>query len=291
MDISKSRTLILACVAILSIFTLSGCASIVSSSSKTLPIMTQPDEATCEIIDLTTGNSIAKTKTPHTATLDASAGFFQSAKYNIKLSKEGYLPYETQIDASINGWYFGNIVFGGALGVLIVDPATGAMWKIYEDNINVKLYEDSLEGRASMAAEKYNGRKAYKRKDYDQAIQDTTKGLEIYPEYYEGYCVRGASYAAKGEFDKAMEDINKALSLRPEAPKAYKERGEIYTKQGKKDKAIEDFNKAITLKPDYAEALFSRGNLYGSQNNKEQAKADISSACKQGFQRACNFQF
>lgn len=274
-----------------SLLQLSGCASIVSSSKTTLPIITQPDEATCEITDMKSGIMITKTKTPHTALLDASAGFFQRAKYNIKLSKEGYLPYETQLNASMNGWYLGNIVFGGALGILIIDPATGAMWKIYEDNINVKLYKDSPEGRVSMATEKYNGLEAYKNADYDQAIQDTTKGIAIYPEFHEGYSIRGSSYAAKGEFDMALADINKAIGLKPDSPNAYKDRAEVYLKQSKNDKAMADFEKAIAIKPDYAEALFSRGYYYQSINNKEQAKADITAACKNGFQRACNFSF
>ncbi len=278
-------------VVCLTICNLTGCASIVSSSKSNVPIITQPDEATCEITELSSGNMISKTKTPHTAALDASAGFFQSASYKIKLSKEGYIPYETQIDASINGWYFGNIAFGGLLGILIVDPATGAMWKIYNDNINVKLYKDSKEGRISMATEKFSGVDAYTKKDYEQAIQDTTKGITIYPEFYEGYCVRGASYASKGEIDKALSDINKAIDLKPELPNAYKERGDIYQKQGDSIKAIEQFNKAISIKPDYADALFSRGNYYQSINNKELAKADISLACKNGSTRACNFQF
>lgn len=29
-----------------------------------------------------------------------------------------------------SGWYVGNVVFGGLIGLLIVDPATGAMWGI-----------------------------------------------------------------------------------------------------------------------------------------------------------------
>lgn len=284
------KTLLVVMVAALSVC-LSGCASIVSSSNKTLPIMTQPDDATCEIIDMATGNTISRAKTPQNAILSASAGFFQRAKYNIKLSKDGYIPYETQLDAGINGWYFGNIVFGGILGILIIDPATGAMWKINDDNINVKLYPNTPEGRVSMANEKYNGNEAYKKGDYDQAILDTTRGLTIHPDFYEGYCVRAASYAAKGEFDKATEDINKALSISPQDPKAYNERGDIYVKLGKTDEAFEDFNKAIALNPDYAEALFNRGYLYSSQMKKEQAKDDIALACKRGFQRACNFQF
>jgi hypothetical protein len=30
----------------------------------------------------------------------------------------------------MDGWYIGNILFGGLIGILIVDPLTGAMWKL-----------------------------------------------------------------------------------------------------------------------------------------------------------------
>lgn len=30
----------------------------------------------------------------------------------------------------MNGWYIGNLLFGGIIGLLIVDPATGAMWTL-----------------------------------------------------------------------------------------------------------------------------------------------------------------
>ena len=36
------------------------------------------------------------------------------------------------MDSSLSGWYWGNIVFGGLIGMLIVDPATGAMYKLPE---------------------------------------------------------------------------------------------------------------------------------------------------------------
>ena len=32
--------------------------------------------------------------------------------------------------ATLDGWYIGNIIFGGLLGILIIDPATGAMWRL-----------------------------------------------------------------------------------------------------------------------------------------------------------------
>jgi len=39
----------------------------------------------------------------------------------------------------LSGWYWGNILFGGLIGVLIVDPITGKMWKLPTDDITVNL--------------------------------------------------------------------------------------------------------------------------------------------------------
>ena len=117
----------------------SGCASIVSGSSRNVTITSEPDQAQCEIINIKEGTSLLKANTPYTLNLDASAGFFRPAAYKIKFSKDGYLPFEKKIQAKVNGWYFGNVVFGGLLGILIVDPATGAMWKLYDDKVAVKF--------------------------------------------------------------------------------------------------------------------------------------------------------
>jgi hypothetical protein len=38
------------------------------------------------------------------------------------------------------GWYLGgNLLFGGSIGYLIVDPVTGAMWTLAPEDINVTL--------------------------------------------------------------------------------------------------------------------------------------------------------
>lgn len=38
----------------------------------------------------------------------------------------------------MNGWYMGNILIGGLVGMLVVDPASGAMWSL-PDNVNANL--------------------------------------------------------------------------------------------------------------------------------------------------------
>ena len=73
-----------------------------------------------------------------TVNLETSNGFFKKAKYRIDASKQGYATSSTSFAASINGWYWGNIGFGGLIGWLIVDPATGAMWKL-DDVYSVNL--------------------------------------------------------------------------------------------------------------------------------------------------------
>lgn len=73
-----------------------------------------------------------------TVTLETSNGFFTKARYLVEASKPGHETSKTEISAGINGWYFGNLLFGGLIGMLIVDPATGAMWKL-EDVYSVNL--------------------------------------------------------------------------------------------------------------------------------------------------------
>ena len=278
--------------ALICLICLSGCASIVSGGPKTFPIMSQPDEASIEVIDVNNDNStILKAKTPYTAMLERSSGYFQPAKYKIRIAKEGYLPYETQIDAGINAWYFGNAIFGSVVGVLIVDPATGAMWKIYQDNINVKLYPDTLEGKMSMATEKYNGQEAFKRGDFDQCIEETTMGIAIYPQFYQGYGERATCYRKKNETDKALADATKAIELKGDYPYPYWERAETYILMGENAKAMDDLDKAIAIKPDLARAYFTRGKLQYALKNVDAAKNDRQKAAALGNSNAKNFQF
>ncbi len=278
------------CLALLTLY-LNGCASIVSSSSRNITITTEPDQAKLEIVNVKENISILKANTPHTLNMDASAGFFQPAEFQIKLSKDGYIPQDKQLNAKVNGWYFGNVVFGGLLGILIVDPATGAMWKFYDDKFNVKLYKDTAEGRISMAREVYNGIEAMESSDYNQVIADTSKGIALYPDFLEGYIRRSTAYEATGEKQKAEQDLLRLSDLQPADAKEFKLRAEFFSDHNQVDKAMQDFNKALELDPNQGESFFSRGQLYLRIKNIDKAKQDIYVACQKGYTKACHFQF
>ena len=80
---------------------------------------------------------------PATVTLKSGAGYFASQSYKVKLSLAGYADKIVQVDCTINGWYVANCVIGGLLGWLIIDPITGAMYKLDRETINETLVKST----------------------------------------------------------------------------------------------------------------------------------------------------
>ena len=126
---------------------MSSCCSIVSKSSCPVTISSNPPGA-CFTLKKANGIAMSTGTTPATVTLNSSNGYFQPAKYVVEFSRKG-VTQTVPLNASINGWYFGNLLFGGIIGLLIVDPATGAMWKL-DDNVIATFNQtaDSSQTRA-----------------------------------------------------------------------------------------------------------------------------------------------
>ncbi|MTI38441.1 hypothetical protein [Fulvivirga lutimaris] len=110
----------------------SSCASIVSKSSYPIVINSKPASATVKITD-GKGRSVFQGTTPATLSLKSGQSYFKRASYQVHFSLEGYDDRVVPLNCKIDGWYFGNLIFGGGLGLLIIDPATGAMYKLETD--------------------------------------------------------------------------------------------------------------------------------------------------------------
>lgn len=121
-------------VALATSLALAGCASIVSKSEWPVTVQSNPSGARC-VIAKENGVEIHRGETPLTTVLSAKGGYFSSQDYTITCEKEGHQTTQALMPSSLNGWYWGNIVFGGLIGILIVDPATGAMWKLDETKV------------------------------------------------------------------------------------------------------------------------------------------------------------
>lgn len=120
--ISNSFSLIL-------LLLISSCASLVSRKIYPISLNSKPNNATVTVTDLH-GREVFKGITPVAIPLKASAGFFKRAHYFVKFEKNGYSEKTARIHFKVDSWYWGNLLFGGFIGFLIVDPLTGAMYKL-----------------------------------------------------------------------------------------------------------------------------------------------------------------
>lgn len=128
-----------------------GCASIVSKSSYPVTFSSNPSEAEITVTNCK-GRLYATGVTPLTLTLKSGSDFFTREEYSVTFSKTGYETMTVPVTFSIDGWYFGNILLGGLIGMLIVDPATGAMWKVDMEYYNVTLRANGARNeRASLS--------------------------------------------------------------------------------------------------------------------------------------------
>jgi hypothetical protein len=56
----------------------------------------------------------------------------------IKINLAGYQPYETTITRTISGWVWGNLLFGGLIG-LAVDAVSGGLYKLTPEQVSGSL--------------------------------------------------------------------------------------------------------------------------------------------------------
>jgi hypothetical protein len=82
--------------------------------------------------------------TPFLARLDRHSGYFSGEEYRLVFELAGYQKAEATVKSSVNPWYIGNIIFGGLIGLVIVDPVTGAMWTLKPNTVVAQLELEPL---------------------------------------------------------------------------------------------------------------------------------------------------
>ena len=119
---------------------LSSCATVMRDNNQAVPIKANVEKVDIKITNKA-GELIFEGQTPTTLTLKTAAkgGYFNPEKYTIVASKDGFQTQTSVIDWHVSGWYWaGNIVIGGLIGYLIIDPMTGDMYYLDEEvNLNM----------------------------------------------------------------------------------------------------------------------------------------------------------
>jgi len=119
------------CICLLTSIALVGCCTIVSGRNQSLPVISTPSGATVIV-----NNS--RQQSPCTLVLDRKQPLYQ-----IRIEKEGYEPTEIVLRKGVNGWIWGNLLFGGIIG-LIIDISTGSVNKFTPSELEVNLAKQKL---------------------------------------------------------------------------------------------------------------------------------------------------
>jgi hypothetical protein len=120
-----------------------GCSSIVDGRAQHVKIDSHPTGATFSICDKK-GKTVTTNTTPANLVLNRRHGYFNGEDYKMIFEAPGYYSYEVHVKSTVDGWYFGNLLFGGLIGLIIVDPATGAMYTLKPDTLDVHLVSNAL---------------------------------------------------------------------------------------------------------------------------------------------------
>jgi hypothetical protein len=115
----------------------SACATIVSDEYYMVSFNSSPQEAEATISN-ERGLPVHRGQTPFSVVLKAPNGYFNGMDYSVLFKKKCYQEVVTPLEANLDEWYWGNILFGGLIGFLLVDSAGGAMWEL-EESVMVAL--------------------------------------------------------------------------------------------------------------------------------------------------------
>jgi tetratricopeptide (TPR) repeat protein len=116
--------------------------------------------------------------------------------------------------------------------------------------------------------------RAYKSKgDYDRAIADYTKAIEIEPKDTYAYRYRSEIYLERRDYDLAIADLGKLIELSPNDASPYMSRARAYKSKGDYDRAIAEYSKALEIDP--SRGHIYRGGVFNLTGDYDRAIADL----------------
>lgn len=111
------------------------CATVFSENVYPLNVNSSPS-ATIEVKDQT-GRLLYRRGTPVSLLLSTKSNG-SKATYYITFNKKGYKKRTVPVTFKTDGWVWGNLLFGGIIG-LVIDYSTGAAYKISTTFLNERL--------------------------------------------------------------------------------------------------------------------------------------------------------
>ena len=118
-------------------------------------------------------------------------------------------------------------------------------------------------------------------RDPQAAESSVRKAIALDPDHVEARTLLAwIESDIRGDFDAAIAQYKKVVELRPDFPQAYNNLGVALKRKGELAAATDNFNKALERKPDFGAALNNRGWTFAEQDKWNDARQDFEHALK-----------
>ena len=154
--------------------------------------------------------------------------------------------------------------------------------------LSIKGYDEALSVDSKYAMAYYNRATAkQKLKDYIGSIDDYKKSIENNFENMSwSYNGMGFSQLCINDFDNAIKNLSKAIELQSDYASAYFNRGTVEYSQKNYKAALNDYNFSIKYNPKFDQAFYNRGCVKVAINDVSGAYTDYSKAAELGNTKA-----
>ena len=150
----------------------------------------------------------------------------------------------------------------------------------------------NFENQTTAASHYYRGLSYMNIGEYDQAMQDLDRVIDqqLPPGAWNAYYGRGSVHLCKRDYDRAIDDYGRAMELAPENPDIYSIYGVVQVYMRNYRQAIDNFTKAIELDHSHAPSYHNRGVTSLFVSEWERARVDLATAKEMGMDVATIFR-
>jgi tetratricopeptide (TPR) repeat protein len=128
-----------------------------------------------------------------------------------------------------------------------------------------------------LSSEEYydRGHRRWENGDFEGAIVDCTKAIELNSDFTAAYNRRGTAYLQSQDFQNAMIDFDKAVRISPEYSVAHFNLGLCYAADGDYGAALRCYNEALRLNPLLVQGYYNRALAKVTRDDYRGAKNDF----------------
>ncbi len=124
------------------------------------------------------------------------------------------------------------------------------------------------------------GEEFAKKMNFEDAIDQYTKAIELDPDYDKAYIQRAIAYTKLDDYEKAAEDFDRAIVFDEKDAGLYYYSGTAYHLQGKNNIALAKLNKAVDMKNNFLEAYQVRSVVLIELERYQEALDDCQKCLK-----------